>query len=335
MQSIRIDRYGGPEVLSVREIDKPVAKDNEVLVKIYASAVTQADVMMRTGTPWFGRLFIGLRAPKAKVPGTAFAGKVEAIGRDVTRFAVGDDVFGETTIGFHAHAQYVAVAEDGVIERVPLTMNYEEAAPLPDGALTVHNFLTNLVVLRPGMKVLINGAAGGLGTSAVQLAKHLGAEVTAVASGRNAGLLRDLGADHIIDYSRADFTRGGECFDVIFDTVGKVPFRRARRALRKGGVYLSPVLGFGLLLQMMWTSRFGSKRAKFSATGLLKDAELRDALGEIRQLVETGAMWTVIDRRYPLTEIAEAHRYVEAGHKRGNVAIVVEHHAVPTLNAPA
>lgn len=335
MQAIYIDQYGGPEVLTVRDISKPVAKDNEVLVKIYASAVTQADVMMRTGTPWFGRLIIGLRAPKAKVPGTAFAGKVEAVGKAVTRFAVGDDVFGETTIGFHAHAQHVAVAEDGVIQPVPLTMNYEEAAPLADGALTVHNFLTNLVTIQPGMKVLINGAAGGLGTSAVQLAKHRGTEVTAVASGRNAALLRELGADHIIDYTRADFTRGGERFDVIFDTVGKVPYRRARKVLRKGGVYLSPVLGLGLLFQMMWTSRFGSKRAKFSATGLLPHAKLRDALGEIRELAEAGAMWTVIDRRYPLTEIAEAHRYVESGHKRGNVAIVVEHAAAPALTIAA
>ena len=259
MQAIHINQYGGPEVLTVRDIDKPVAKDTEVLVKIYASAVTQADVMMRTGTPWFGRLIIGLRAPKAKVPGTAFAGKIEAVGKDVTRFAVGDDVFGETTVGFHAHAQYVAVAEDGVIERIPLTMNYEEAAPLPDGALTIYNFLTNLMTVRPGMKVLINGAAGGLGTSAVQLAKHRGAEVTAVASGRNAGLLRQLGADHIIDYTQEDFTRGGARYDVIFDTVGKVPFRRARRGLRKGGVYLSPVLGLGLLFQMLWTSRFGRR----------------------------------------------------------------------------
>lgn len=325
MQAIYVEKYGGPEVLTVRNIDKPYPAANQILVKIYASAVTQADVMIRTGTPLFGRLIIGLRAPKAKVPGTAFAGKVEAIGKDVTRFEVGDDVFGETTVGFHAHAQYVAVAEDGVVERVPLTMNYEEAAPLSDGGLTVHNFLTNLVTIKPGMKVLINGASGGLGTSAVQLAKHLGAEVTAVASGRNAGLLRDLGADRVLDYAKDDFTRGGERFDVIFDTVGKVPFRRARKALVRGGIYLSPVLGLRLLFQMIWTRRFSSKKAKFSATGLLPHAKLREALGELRKLVEAGAMWTVVDRRYALADIADAHRYVESGHKRGNVAIVVEH----------
>lgn len=328
MQAIYVQRYGSPEVLTVRDIEKPRPKDNEVLVKISASAVTQADVMMRAGTPWFGRLFLGLRAPKAKVPGTAFAGTVEAVGKDVTRFGVGDDVFGETTIGFHAHAQYVAVPENGVIERLPSNMNYEEAASLPDGALTVHNFLTNLVTIKPGMKVLINGAAGGLGTSAVQLAKHLGAEVTAVASGRNEPLLRELGADVVIDYTKEDFTEGSERFDIIFDAVGKVPFRRARKALVDGGTYLSPVLGVKLLFQMMWTSRFSSRKAKFSATGLLPHEQLRVALGELKKLVEADAIWTVIDRRYALDEIAEAHRYVESGHKRGNVVIKVEHAAL-------
>ncbi len=335
MKAVYTTRYGGPEVLDVREVEMPQVKDTEVLVKIYASAVTQADVMMRSGTPWIGRLIIGLRAPKAKVPGTAFAGKIAAVGKDVTRFAVGDDVFGETTVGFHAHAQYVAVPQDGVIDFVPQPMSYEEAAPLPDGALTVHNFLTNLVTIEPGMKVLINGASGGLGTSAVQLAKHLGAEVTAVTSGRNAELVRQQGADHVIDYTKDDFTRGGERFDVIFDTVGKVPFRRARRALKKGGTYLTPVLGLGVLMQMLRTSRFGSKKVKFSATGLQSHDRLREALGEIKDLVEAGALRTVIDRRYPLAEIAEAHHYVESGHKRGNVAIVVEQDEAPALRAVA
>lgn len=325
MQAIYVQRYGGPEVLTVRVIEKPQPKDNEVLVRISASAVTQADVMMRTGTPWFGRLFLGLRAPKAKVPGTTFAGTIEAVGKNVTRFGVGDDVFGETSVGFHAHAQYVSVPENGVIEGLPSNMSHEEAAPLPDGALTVHNFLTNLVTIKPGMTVLINGAAGGLGTSAVQLAKHFGAEVTAVASGRNEPFLRELGADVVIDYTKEDFTKGTERFDIIFDTVGKVPFRRARKVLVDGGTYLCPVLGLRLLVQMIWTSRFGSKKAKFSATGLLPHEQLRTALGEVRKLVEADAIWTVIDRRYRLPEIAEAHRYVESGHKRGNVAIVVEH----------
>ncbi|WP_297109742.1 NAD(P)-dependent alcohol dehydrogenase [uncultured Devosia sp.] len=333
MKAVIANAYGGPEVLVIQEIERPVAKDNEILVKIYASAVTQADVMMRTGKPLFGRIFLGLRKPKAAVPGTAFAGKVEAVGRNVTRFAVGDDVFGETTIGFHAHAQFVAVPEDGIIQTIPMAMSYEEAAPVTDGALTVHNFLTRLVTIQPGQKVLINGAAGGLGTSAVQLAKHLGAEVTAVASGRNAGFLRDLGADHVIDYTTEDFTRRRSAYDVIFDTVGKVPFGKARRALTSDGVYLSPVLGLGLLFRMLWTGKFGRRKAMFSATGLLPHAELSNRLTEVKTLIEDGALKTIIDRRYDLDQIAEAHEYVQSGHKRGNVVLEIDHHDVAILAA--
>mgnify|MGYP000064447588 CR=1 FL=1 len=333
MKAIVTKAYGGPEVLSLEEIERPTVKDNEVLVKIYASAVTQADVMMRTGTPWFGRLFLGWRKPKAAVPGTAFAGKVTAVGDKVTRFKQGDDVFGETTMGFHAHAQFVAVPEDGIIETIPMVMSYEEAAPVTDGALTVHNFLTRLVTIRPGQQVLVNGAAGGLGTSAVQLAKHLGAEVTAVASGRNADFLRELGADHVIDYGREDFTQRHGAYDVIFDTVGKVPFGKAKRALKTDGIYLSPVLGLGLLFRMLWTSKVGRKKAKFSATGLLPHAELAKRLAEVKTLIEAGALKTVIDRRFGLDEIGEAHRYVESGHKRGNVVLEIAHPDVAVLAA--
>ena len=330
MKAIVAKAYGGPDVLGVAEMARPQIKD-EVLVKIYSSAVTQADVMMRTGTPWFGRAFLGWRRPKAPVPGTAFAGKIVELGKAVTRFKLGDDVFGETSIGFATHAQFVSVAEDGIIETIPMAMSYEEAAPVTDGALTSHNFLTRLVDIQPGQKVLINGAAGGLGTSAVQLAKHLGAEVTAVASGRNTDFLRELGADHVIDYGREDFSQRRGAYDVIFDTVGKVPFGKARRALKADGIYLSPVLG--LLFTMLWTGKFGRKKARFSATGLLPHAELRQRLGEVKALIEDGALKTVIDRRFDLSEIAEAHRYVESGHKRGNVVLDVPHADVAILAA--
>lgn len=333
MKAIVAKAYGGPDVLGVAEMARPQIKDNEVLVKIYSSAVTQADVMMRTGTPWFGRAFLGWRRPKAPVPGTAFAGKIVELGKAVTRFKLGDDVFGETSIGFATHAQFVSVAEDGIIETIPMAMSYEEAAPVTDGALTSHNFLTRLVDIQPGQKVLINGAAGGLGTSAVQLAKHLGAEVTAVASGRNTDFLRELGADHVIDYGREDFSQRRGAYDVIFDTVGKVPFGKARRALKADGIYLSPVLGLGLLFTMLWTGKFGRKKARFSATGLLPHAELRQRLGEVKALIEDGALKTVIDRRFDLSEIAEAHRYVESGHKRGNVVLDVPHADVAILAA--
>ncbi|WP_417584258.1 NAD(P)-dependent alcohol dehydrogenase [Pelagibacterium sp.] len=333
MKAVIANAYGGPEVLSVGEMARPEPRANEVLIKIYASAVTQADVMMRAGTPWFGRLILGLGKPKAVVPGTAFAGKVEAVGVGVRRFAIGDDVFGETSVGFHAHAQYVAVPEDGVVETIPLTMSYDQAAPVTDGALTVHNFLTRLVTIKPGQRVLVNGAAGGLGTSAVQLAKHLGAEVTAVASNRNGDFLRQLGADHVIDYEREDFTKQVGRYDIIFDTVGKVKFGKAKRALKQDGVYLSPVLGLGLLFQAFWTGKFGRKTAKFSATGLLAHGELRKRLAEVKLLVEDGALKTIIDRRYGLDEIAQAHRYVETGHKRGNVVLEVAHEDVAMLAA--
>jgi len=325
MKAVLANRYGGPDALEIGEIAKPEPKANEVLVRTYASAVTQADVMMRKGTPRFARVFVGLTKPNARVPGTAFSGKIEAVGSDVTRFKVGDDVFGETAMKFSAHAEFVTVPEDGVIETVPLNMSYDEAAPVVDGALTVHNFLTNLATIRPGDKVLINGASGGLGTAAVQFAKYFGAEVTGVASVRNEDLVRQQAADHFIDYTKQDFTKGSERYDVIFDTVGKVSFGKAKRVLKTNGMFLSPVLGLGLLLNVLWTSRFGTKRAKFSATGMLPHDKLRAALSEVKSLIEEGAVWTVIDRRYPLDEIQDAHAYVEAGHKRGTVVIEIAH----------
>lgn len=325
MKAVLANRYGGPDALEIGEIAKPEPKANEVLVRTYASAVTQADVMMRKGTPRFARIFVGLTKPNARVPGTAFSGKIEAVGSDVTRFKVGDDVFGETAMKFSAHAEFVTVPADGVIETVPLNMSYDEAAPVVDGALTVHNFLTNLATIRPGDKVLINGASGGLGTAAVQFAKYFGAEVTGVASGRNEDLVRQQGADHFIDYTRQDFTKGSERYDVIFDTVGKVSFGKAKRVLKTNGMFLSPVLGIGLLLNVLWTSRFGTKRAKFSATGMLPEAQLREALTEVKALIEAGHISTVIDRRYPLDAIQEAHAYVEAGHKRGTVVLEIDH----------
>ena len=333
MKAVIASAYGGPEVLGLEDIEQPQIKDKEVLIKIHAGAVTQADVMMRTGTPLFGRIFLGLTGRKARVPGTAFAGKIVAIGADVTKWSVGMDVFGETTIGFHAHAQFVAVPEDGIFEAIPMSMSYEEAAPLTDGALTAHNFLTRLVTISPGQKILINGAAGGLGTSAVQLAKHFGAEVTAVASTRNKAFLRSLGADHVLDYTQEDFTTKPERYDVIFDTVGKVPFSKAKRALTPEGIYLSPVLGLGLLFRMLWTSRFGRKKAKFSATGLLPHAELSRQLAALTKLIENGAHRTIVDRRYSLDQIADAHRYVESGHKRGNVVLDMDHPDVAALAA--
>lgn len=333
MKAVIAHRYGGPDVLMYGDAPKPKPKANEVLVRIEASAVTQADVMMRRGVPRFGRIFLGLRAPKAEIPGTAFAGTIEAIGADVTRFVPGQNVFGETTVGFSAHAQFVTVAENGILQAIPETMSYEQASPVTDGALTAFNFLKRVANVQPGQSVLINGASGGLGTAAVQLAKHFGAEVTAVASSRNAELAKELGADEFIDYTQEDFTREAARYDIIFDTVGKVGFRRARNALKPNGQYLSPVLELGILTWALWTSRVGDRKARFSATGLLPHDQLRDMLQEVTSLIARGVLTTIIDRRYPLEEIALAHAYVEGGHKRGNVVLDMGHKAPRLLSS--
>ncbi len=323
MKAVMYTRYGPPDVLQVREVDKPVPQANELLVAVHASSVTAADSMMRQGKPFYGRLFLGLAGPKHPIPGTGFAGIVEAVGDRVTRFKPGDAVLGESTFGPGANAEYLCVAEDGVVAAMPASLSFPEAAPLCDGALTSWAFLKDLGHVQPGQRVLINGASGSLGTAAVQIAKHLGAEVTGVCSARNVALVKSLGADHVIDYTRQDFTASGQTYHVIFDTVGKRSFSRCKGSLTEQGVYLSPVLGLRLLLQMLWTARFSSKKAMFSATGLRAAPELRDFLAELVELIEAGALKSVTDRRYPLEAAADAHRYVDQGHKRGNVVLAM------------
>lgn len=323
MKAIKINGYGGVNKLSLADMPTPALQPNQVLIRNYAATLTQADIMMRKGTPWFGRLFIGLTRPKAPITGTGFSGKIEAVGSAVTRFAVGDDVFGETTTDFGAHAEYVAVDENGLIEPVPTNLSYAEAAPISDGALTVYNFLTSVTEVKKGQRVLIIGAAGGLGTSAVQLAAHLGAHVTGVASTANAQFVRDQGADAFVDYTRTDPASMDTRFDVIFDTVGKFPYSRAKKLLKRNGTYLSPVLSLPLLFQMLWTSRFSSQKAKFSATGLLPHGQLAPMLKRLVTLFEQDAMTTVISSRFALNEMSKAHALVETGHKRGNVVLEI------------
>lgn len=323
MKAIVCTNYGSPDVLLLKEVEKPIPKDNEILIKVYATTVTAADCMMRKGTPFYGRFFLGLMRPKNPVTGTGFAGVVEATGSDVKQFKKGDQVFGETGVNFSANAEYVCLSENGVIATLPDNMSYEEAAPVCDGALTSLNFLKTIGNIQSGQKVLINGAAGSLGTSAIQLASYFGADVTGVCSTANIELVRSLGADTVIDYTREDFTRTGQSYDLIFDTIGKSSFNRCKSSLTREGLYLSPVLGLPLLLQMVWTSMFGSKKAKFSATGLLPVSELRLRLNELMTPFEAGKLKSVIDQRYPLEQTADAHRYVEKGHKKGNVVITV------------
>ncbi|MFK7925994.1 MAG: NAD(P)-dependent alcohol dehydrogenase [Bacteroidia bacterium] len=324
MKAVVCTKYGGPEVLQVQEVAKPIPKENEVLVRIHASTVTAADTFMREGTPYVGRLMLGLLKPKNPVTGTGFSGVVEAVGTAVTTFKPGDKVFGESIFGYGTNAEYSCVSEEGVIARLPENVSFEETASICDGPMTSLNLMRNLANIQAGQEVMIIGASGALGTAAVQLAKHFGARVTGVCSGANAALVKSLGADEVIDYRKEDFRENGKSYDIIYDTVGKSSFPKAKRSLKKEGIYLSPVLGLPLLWHLLWTSLFGSKKVKFGATGMKPVPELRVLLQELREMLAAGKLKTVIDRRYKMSEIAEAHRYVDTGHKKGNLVLGFE-----------
>lgn len=323
MKAIVCTKYGSPDYLQVQSVDKPVPKENEVLIKVHASTVTRADTMMRRADPFISRFFLGLTKPKHDIMGTGVAGEIVAIGKSVSRFQVGDAVFGETGVTFGANAEFVSVAEDGVLLKKPESISHEVAATLADGPLTSINFLKMLAKVKKGQKVLINGASGSLGTAAVQLAKHFGVEVTGVCGPTSIELVKSLGADQVIDYTKEDFTTNGLAYDVIYDTVGTLSFNQVRDSLTANGIYLSPVLDVKLLFHVLKTSLFGGKKAKFSATGLRPATELRLLLSEIKKLVENERLKLIIDRSYALEEVTEAHRYVDAGHKKGNVVIKV------------
>lgn len=322
MKAIVATRYGSPDVLQLKKMDKPRPGPHEVLVKVVTSSATKADTMMRTGKPWFGRLIIGWRKPKHPIPGTGFAGIIESTGAEVSHFEKGDRVFGETTLGFSANAEYLTIAEDGVILHKPESLRFIEAASFCDGHLTSYVFLVKLARVQSGQKVLINGASGALGTAAVQIAKNLGAHVTAVCSGKNAGLVRSLGADEVIDYQKQDFTQSQNRYEVIYDAVGKSSFRRTRKVLTKNGLYLSPVLQLSLLVQMIITTVISRKKAKFQAVGMYADEKLRSYLSEVLKIHQKGKLKTVIDRQFPLEKLADAHRYIDTGRKKGNIVIV-------------
>lgn len=323
MKAIVLTRYGSPENLVVREISKPVPKENEVLIKVAATTATTADTMMRKATPFISRFFLGFFRPRKAVTGTGFAGEIVEVGKNVSRFELGDQVFGETGTDFGANAEYIALSEEGVIEKLPSQLSLEEAATLTDGPLTSLNFLKSLGKIKGGQKVLINGASGSLGTAAVQLARYYGAEVTGVSSAKNAELVKSLGADKVIDYRSTDFTKAGEQYDLIFDTIGSSSFSKTKKALKQDGLYMSPVLNIGLLFQMIFTAK-SRKKAIFSATGLLPHDELRALLKDLIGIIEGGYLKPVIDRQYPLEKAAEAHKYVDTGRKRGNVVLVTK-----------
>ena len=327
MKAIVYTKYGPPDVLQLTEVEKPTPKNNEVLLKIYATAVTATDCTFRKGDQLSARSFTGLTKPKNTILGDVLAGEIEAVGQDVTSFKPGDQVFGSSGSGFGAHAEYTCLPEDGALAIKPANLTYEEAVAVYDGALTALPFLRDKANIQSGQKILINGASGSIGTAAVQLAKVFGADVTGVCSTANVELVKSLGAAKVIDYTKEDFTQSGETYDVIFDTVGKSSFSRCKNSLTQTGIYLTPVLKLGILLQMLWTSMVGGKKAMITFAGLRSASEKAEDLIFLKELVEAGKIKPVIDRCYPLEQAVEAHRYVETGHKKGNVIITLEHNS--------
>ena len=322
MKAILTTAYGSPSVFKLGNVATPAPKANEILIKIKAASVTKADTMMRTGKPYIGRLFTGLRKPKHEVWGTGFSGIVESVGSQVTRFKIGDKVFGESINNMGAYAEYLAVSENGIVVELPQNLSYEAAAGMCDGGITSLNFLCNLGNIKSGQKVLINGASGSLGIAAVQIAKYFGAIVTGVCSAKNVDMVKELGADHVIDYNQQLFTKSNQQFDLIYDTVGKSSFAECKSILTENGAYISPVLGLPLLMDMMRTSISGSKKAKFSATGTLPLKETKHLLSLLIEMINSNSLVGMVDRTYPLEKMAEAHSYVDQGHKRGNVVVI-------------
>jgi NADPH:quinone reductase-like Zn-dependent oxidoreductase len=323
MQAIVYTTYGSPDVLQLKEVEKPTPKDNEVQVRIHATTATAAHLLIRTGRPYIGRLFIGIRSPKNPNIGTEFAGEVEAVGKDVKLFKVGDQVFGATGINGGCYADYNYLPEDGVLTMKPTNMTYAQAAAVLDGASTALHFLRDKGSIRSGQKVLINGASGSVGTAAVQLAKYFGAEVSGVCSTANHDMVKSLGADTVIDYTTEDFTKSGQTYDIIFDAVAKSSFQQCKSSLKQNGIYLTTVAGLPQMVQSLWTSVVGSKKARFGAAGLRSTNAQKADLIFLKDLIEAGKIKAVIDRCYPLEQTAEAHRYIETGRKKGNVVITV------------
>jgi len=319
MKTIVYTKYGSPDVLQLKEVVKPTPKDNEVLIKIYATTVTSGDSRMRRADPFPIRLFNGLIKPKRIIIlGNELAGEIEAVGIDVKLFKKGDPVFGQAGMSLGTNAEFICLPEDGTLAIKPANLSYEEAAVIPFGGNTALHFLKKGNI-RSGQKILIYGAAGSIGTAAIQIAKHFGAEVTGVCSTTNLDLVKSLGADKVIDYTNEDFSQSGQTYDIIFDTTGKSPFSGCLKSLKPNGIYLRAVhMSLSSIVRGLWTSMTSSRKVIGGVA-----TELKENLVFLKGLVEAGKLKPVIDRNYPFEQIAEAHRYVDKGHKKGNVAITV------------
>jgi NADPH:quinone reductase-like Zn-dependent oxidoreductase len=324
MRAVVYDRYGPPDVLRLEDVSRPVPRNNEVLVRVNATTVNRFDTATREANRRSGlavsllsRLVSGIRRPRHRVLGTEFAGTVDAVGAAVSEFAVGDQVFGTTGLGFGAHAEFLAMPVTARIAQMPAGMTFEEAAPICDGAL---NALTCLkqADLHKGRRILVNGASGAIGTAGVQLAKAFGADVTAVCNTKNLDLVRSLGADRVIDYTQEDFTKNGQTYDVILDAVGKQSFRRCRGTLEAGGIFL-PTDGLANLMWALLTRRTKGKRVVFQ----IPPRQTKQDVMFLKELIEAGKYRPVIDRTYPLEQVVEATKYVETEQKTGNVVLTV------------
>jgi len=320
MKAIVYTEYGPPEVLQLKEVEKPTPKDDEVLVRVHAASVNQGDAYIVRGEPVLFRPSYGLPGPKHTIPGGDVAGRIEAVGRDVKQFQPGDEVFGDLGgCGFGAWAEYVSAPEDALVLK-PANTTFEGAAAVSQAALVALQGLRDKGQIQPGQKVLINGASGGVGTFAVQIAKYFGAEVAGVCSTRNLELVRSIGADQVIDYSQEDFTQSGQQYDLIFDIAGNRSVSDYMRALRPKGTHVSCAISPVALLLGPLISMFGSKKV----VQLSHSPDAKD-LAVMKELLEAGTVVPVVDRSYPLSEVAEAVRYYEEGHPRGKVVITVEH----------
>lgn len=330
MKAIVYTEYGSPDVLHLKEVEKPAPRDNELLIKIYATTVNYGELAARNfknirpsefNMPSFlffpARLEFGYDKPKRQILGTEFAGEIEAVGKDVTLFKKGDQVFGYRGPLFGANAEYMCMPADGLVTLKPSNVSYEQAATTPGGALTALTLLRH-VSIQPGQKVLINGASGAIGSHAVQLARHFGAEVTGVCGTRRMEFVKALGASKVIDYTKEDFTRNGETYDIIFDILGRNSFSRCKNSLTPNGRYLLASFKTRQIFEMLWTSMVGSQKVICALSN-----ETPEDLVFIKGLIEAGVIKPIIDKRFPLEQVADAHRYVEAGNKKGHVVIAV------------